>query len=178
MTAASDIALLLDRLSRLHSTGRRLEGLNPAQASALEYLARANRFSRTPSAAAEYLAATRGTVSQTLKALAAKGLAQEGPGGEDRRLRRYDLTARGRAVAQDLQAASFAALPETELETVRDALARLAAGMVAARGGRSFGICRSCCHHRSGPEGARCALLNLPLLPEEAGQICQEHDPG
>ncbi|NVK14539.1 MAG: winged helix-turn-helix transcriptional regulator [Rhodobacteraceae bacterium] len=178
MTAAHEIASLLDRLSRLHGTGRRAAGLNPAQASALDYLARANRFSRTPSAVADYLSATRGTVSQTLKSLAAKGLAEEGPGGSDRRSRRYDLTPQGRAVADALDATPPVDLPDCQMEDVRDALRQLVRGMIKARGGRSFGLCRSCLHHRTSAQGAHCALLDVPLQDEETTQICQEHEPG
>ena len=77
MSQSRTLTDLLDRLARLHLASRRDDALNPAQAAALDYLARANRFSRMPSAVADYLAATRGTVSQTLKALAAKGLIVE-----------------------------------------------------------------------------------------------------
>src|SRR5437016_14383870 len=47
--------------------------LSPAQWMALRYFARANPFSRTPSAFAEFQATTRGTASQAIKALEAGG---------------------------------------------------------------------------------------------------------
>src|SRR5512144_1732742 len=47
--------------------------LSPAQWMALRFLARANSFSRTPSAFAELQATTRGTASQAIKALEAAG---------------------------------------------------------------------------------------------------------
>ena len=47
--------------------------LSPAQWMALRFLARANSFSRTPSAFAEFQATTRGTASQAIKALEAGG---------------------------------------------------------------------------------------------------------
>src|SRR2546428_4411475 len=47
--------------------------LSPAQWMALRYFARANRFSRNPSAFAEFQATTRGTASQAIKALEADG---------------------------------------------------------------------------------------------------------
>src|SRR5258708_29445701 len=47
--------------------------LSPAQWIALRYFARANPFSRTPSAFAEFQATTRGTASQAIKALEAGG---------------------------------------------------------------------------------------------------------
>src|SRR6516165_10147424 len=45
--------------------------LSPAQWMALRYFARANPFSRNPSAFAEFQATTRGTASQVIKALEA-----------------------------------------------------------------------------------------------------------
>src|SRR6266516_1037182 len=52
--------------------GRGLYGeLSPAQWMALRYFARANPFSRNPSAFAEFQATTRGTASQAIKALEA-----------------------------------------------------------------------------------------------------------
>ena len=47
--------------------------LSPAQWMALRYFARANTFSRAPSAFAEFQATTRGTASQAIKALEAGG---------------------------------------------------------------------------------------------------------
>jgi DNA-binding MarR family transcriptional regulator len=47
--------------------------LSPAQWMALRYFARANSFSRNPSAFAEFQATTRGTASQAIKALEASG---------------------------------------------------------------------------------------------------------
>jgi len=65
---------LIERLARVSAADEWADDLNPTQKAALAYLARANQYSRSPSQVAEFLAATRGTVSQTLKALARKGL--------------------------------------------------------------------------------------------------------
>ena len=50
------------------------EALQPVHLQALIYLARANRYSNTPQALAEYLGLTKGTVSQTLLLLDRQGL--------------------------------------------------------------------------------------------------------
>src|SRR5262249_58814146 len=47
--------------------------LSPAQWMALRYFARANPFSRTPPALAEFQATTRGTASHAIKTLEAGG---------------------------------------------------------------------------------------------------------
>ena len=80
-------ALALERLTRLIRAGEHGGGLNPAQWSALRYLARCNRFSNSPAALTRYLGATKGTVSQTLIALERKGLiAKSARPGEARSL--------------------------------------------------------------------------------------------
>lgn len=48
-------------------------GLLPVQWAILGYVRDANRYSNTPQALAEYLALTKGTVSQSLKLLEARG---------------------------------------------------------------------------------------------------------
>src|SRR5262245_32512851 len=66
----SELLLLVGRL--LQAEGYDGE-LSPAQWMALRFFARANSFSRTPSAFAEFQATTRGTASQAIKALEAGG---------------------------------------------------------------------------------------------------------
>ena len=166
---------LLDRLSRLHLSERRDEDLNPAQIAALDYLARANRFSRMPSAVADYLASTRGTVSQTLKALARKGLIREHPGETDKRARRYDLTSEGQSALARLPGPPGLDLPPHRIAQTEAALRQLLEAMLQARGRRSFGLCKTCRHHGARDGAPYCALLDLPLQPEETGQICLEH---
>lgn len=162
--------VLLDRFARLLQARAWARGLNPAQAAALDYLGRANRFSRAPSHVADCLGTTRGTASQTLQALARKGLVRAEADPGDRRSVSYGLTeaGRGMAGAADLPEA----LDPAERAAMVGMLERLVRGLAA--GGRSFGLCESCRHHRAGPY---CALLNLALEPAEAGQLCHEHQP-
>ncbi len=96
---ARAIAELVDRLGRVVRAGEHQGGLNPAQWEALRYLARCNRFSNTPGALARYLAATKGTVSQTLNALERKGLIERRPDPASGRVVRLLLTRAGRALA-------------------------------------------------------------------------------
>lgn len=150
--------------------------MNPAQVAALEYLAHANRFSRAPSHVADYLGTTRGTMSQTLKALARKGYVRERPSETDKRSISYELTAVGR----DLVARrgplldAIDALPDAEQAHLSRSLSKLLEHQLRANGGRPFGLCRTCAHHRVTQDGPYCALLSLSLLPEEPDQICHE----
>src|SRR5260370_9186950 len=69
--SARETAELLLQAGRLVQAEGYDGDLSPAQWMALRYFARANPFSRTPSAFAEFQATTRGTASQAIKALEA-----------------------------------------------------------------------------------------------------------
>lgn len=174
----SELRALIDRISRLNAAEDWGGGLNPTQRAAIAYLARANRFSRMPSQVADYLSATRGTVSQTLKALARKGLVAETRSQSDRRSVSYAVTGSGLAALEVSTAIDTALtrLSDREARALTGALSGLLKTALEEREGRSFGICRTCRHHRNGPEGAHCALLKVDLLPEEVAQICHEHE--
>ena len=76
--------------------------LSPAQWMALRFFARANSFSRTPSAFAEFQATTRGTASQAIKALETGGYLVRQRSEADGRSVSLRLTDKGHeAVARD-----------------------------------------------------------------------------
>jgi hypothetical protein len=59
-------------------------------------------------------------------------------------------------------------------ESLGDGVEALLDAMLAARGGRAFGVCRTCRHFAADSDGAGrhdCRLLNEALAQEEAGQI-------
>ena len=67
------LAQMLLHLGRLAHGDVKVAGLTPAQWTVLRYFSSANRFSRTASAFASFHGTTRGTASQTIKSLVAKG---------------------------------------------------------------------------------------------------------
>src|SRR6516165_10522816 len=71
--SARETAELLLLVGRLVQADGYEGELSPAQWMALRFFARANSFSRTPSAFADFQATTRGTASQAIKALEAGG---------------------------------------------------------------------------------------------------------
>src|SRR5260370_39056276 len=71
--SARETAELLLQVGRLVQAEGYDGELSPAQWMALRFFARANSFSRTPSAFAEFQATTRGTATQALKALETAG---------------------------------------------------------------------------------------------------------
>jgi DNA-binding MarR family transcriptional regulator len=185
---AADMTLLalLERTSRLIQGLLHAESLPPAQWLALQYLARANRFSRTPTAVGLYLEATKGTVSQSLIALVRKGLVRKERDRTDRRSVSMHLTARGESALNrdplsDLSTAA-AALPRQTQDGLSRGLADLLKIMLAKKGGHSFGQCSTCRYfQRQGePDDPRrphrCALLKVPLSDDDASKICVEHE--
>lgn len=170
---------LVERLARLSAADDWHAGLNPSQIAALSYLSRANRFSRAPSHLADYLGATRGTISQTLKSLLGKGLVGETRSPTDRRSLRFDLTDPGRATLARTTVFddALARLNSGDRDALRQGLAALLRSLIAGQGGRPFGICRTCRHHEIRGAGGYCRLLDVPLEPFEADQICHEQKP-
>ena len=183
--AAIEVAQLIDRLDRLARSGEAVGELNPAQWEALRFVARANRFSRTPAALAEYLGSTRGTVSQTLITLEQKGHVTREPSPRDRRSIMLELTPTGAqalkhdpilALAADIESAA----PD-QLEAVVEVLRRSLHAMITRNGGRAFGACYACRHFRKGGGSGRstphrCALLDEPLTEAESRAICVEQE--
>lgn len=169
-------AHLIERLARALRAGDYSAGLNPAQWEALRYLSRANRFSRTPAALASYLGASRGTVSQTLIALESKGLIRKTRSRSDGRSVDIEVAEKGRRVlaedgerdlARDIAACADAAALTADLE-------RVLSQALARRGGKMFGVCKTCRYFRRDAAARRCALLDEPLSALEAEAICAE----
>lgn len=176
---------LVNRLGRTIHCLQYSEGLNPAQWEALRYFERANPYSRSPSALAQYLRTTKGTASQTLKALESKGLVARVPHPKDRRGVLLELTEEGRAL---LRRDPLRALTEcsesvlgTDLAAAQDILHRLVSGLEAKVGATGFGVCEKCnlfqdesCAENG--EAYRCGLTGEPIEPCDTGKICVNHD--
>lgn len=179
MTETEQIRALVTRLARLDAAETWEDDLNPVQLAALDYLSRANRFSRAPSHVAAYLGTTRGTMSQTLKVLLRKGYLEESRSEADKRSISYTPTPKGQEAAGRDTALTRAVegFDKDDMSVLRQRLSAVLSAMLAANQGRAFGLCQSCTHFRATGSGGFCTLLSVPLLPEEAGQICHEQVP-
>ncbi|ABE61546.1 transcriptional regulator, MarR family [Nitrobacter hamburgensis X14] len=184
-SAALETAYLIGRLDRLARSGVNVAGLNPAQWEALRYLSRANRFSRTPAALADYAGSTRGTISQTLIALEQKGLASRQASRRDGRSVELALTRRGEAVLRNdplkRLAGDIAVATGGDPGALLATLQAILSATIARNDGRAFGICRTCRYFRCNAEPTsasphHCSLLDEPLSDADSGAICQEHD--
>ncbi len=175
-----DLALQVSRF--VHGAATRT-GLTPAQWMALRYLARANRFSRSVSAFADFHGTTRGTASQTIKSLVRRGYLRCARSERDGRSVRFDLTpAARRLLARDpveavagIAAEQPRGLQGEALEALRGLVARLA----LSRHQPVAGCCRLCGHLVTAGDGtAECRLLCEPLAVSELEETCIRFVPG
>lgn len=180
-----EAAHLINRLERLARASEQVGRLNPAQWEALRYLARANRFSRTPAALADYLASTRGTISRTLASLESKGYVAREASPRDGRSVEFGLTDNGSkalqrdpllAMATDIEQATGG-----DSRTLLDSLRRTLRNAIARNRGRAFGACYTCCHFRSDVRPStrtphHCGLLDEPLSEADSRAICAEQE--
>jgi len=179
-------ATLAELLVHVGRSARGEEGgparLTAAQWTALRFFARANRASRTPSAFASFQATTRGTASQTIKTLEARGLLARRRSESDGRSVRFEVTGAGQEMLatdplRHLMAAigHLAASDRAALERI---LPDLSAHVAAARGSACVGTCGHCDHYeaRAG-DGGYCACVAESLAPFEIGQLCTRFSP-
>ena len=182
------IAELVVQLGRItHGCGYS-EGLSPAQWSALRYLSRANRFSRTVSAFAEFHVTTRGTASQTVKGLVARGYLSRARSPRDGRSTRLEVTDNARAILArdpgDTLVRAASALPPSARDRLATGLERLLGQLVQGRSKRPFGVCTSCAHlevagrRREGKQRFECAFFGELLEECELAQVCVNFEPG
>jgi DNA-binding MarR family transcriptional regulator len=175
------VAEQIVHLARLaHGAGD--TGLTPAQWTALRYFARANRFSRTPSAFSEFHATTRGTASQTVKSLVAMGYLAKGANEADGRSALVEVTPAGLArLVQDPLAdleACIASLPNTTRAALAQALAALAPALARRRAAPVFGPCDGCAHcDTTQPGPAYCRCTQSLLDQAEMGALCADFAP-
>jgi DNA-binding MarR family transcriptional regulator len=169
---------LINRLARLDAATAWGGDLNPTQRAVLDYLHRANRFSRSPSHLADYLGTTRGTMSQTFKSLVQKGYVTEHRSTLDKRAIGFDLTSAGKSIAtaSHLLARALADLDQSDRDSLQASLGAVLGAILSQNAGRAFGVCKSCRHHQVTAQGGYCTLLSEPLLPDETRQICVEQE--
>jgi len=176
------IAELILHLGRIASGDGLVGGLTPVQWTVLKYFARANRFSRTPSAFAAFHGTTRGTVSQANKNLIAQGYLRQTRSETDGRSVRLDLTDKARAIiANDpLEALVRAAdaLPPGVRGHFSNILQRMLGHVAVETGKPLFGTCETCehlegdgyCLESQAPYA--CGFVGEPLELEELNGLC------
>jgi MarR family transcriptional regulator, organic hydroperoxide resistance regulator len=179
--------VLFDLLERITSLTRvwfrqhpLLSDIQPIQLSALVYLARCNRYSNTPLAVTDYLGLTKGTVSQSLKALETKGLIVKSPDTRDKRSVHLELTEEARVLLGAVMPPAFLhdatqqmGAQAVELESL---LAELLRNVQRTEDVPSFGLCKTCRFHQHVAGAPFCGLTQEPLAHTDIELICREHE--
>jgi len=174
------IAALIERIGRF-ARAREAATLAPAQWEALRFIARANSFSRQPSAVAAWLATTKGTASQTLMALERKGLIRKARHPSDGRVTRLEATTAGLALLETDPmlglVEAIARLPPLYAAALSQSLAHIA-GELAPDGSKPvFAGCAGCRHLEAKGVARRCRNFAADLSGEEAMLACVAHSP-
>jgi DNA-binding MarR family transcriptional regulator len=178
-----DLTRLLDRVGRMARGLQYSHGLNPAQWDSLRFVARANQPSCTPGGLAAFLGTTKGTASQTLKALEKKGYVRRVANESDKRVRHLAITEAGEALLNEdplncLDVAVRGLAPELS-ESLSSALAQLCGEMQSRCGSTEFGVCTRCGHYEGETTGGsmRCGLKGMELACTDAGKLCVSFKP-
>ena len=161
--------------------------LTLAQWAALRYFSRANRFSRTVSAFAEFHGTTRGTASQTIKSLVENDYLTRKRSKSDGRSIDFTLTYKSKKLLVDdpFQALVVAAsaLSNSASHSVERSLERMLHKMVQQHGKRHFGMCPNCKYFQedscctNGKLNHCCTLVDEPLKEAETQQLCVNFRP-
>ena len=187
---ARETAELLVQVGRLVQAEGYDGELSPAQWMALRFFARANQFSRNPSALAGFQATTRGTATQTIKLLEAGGYLVREPSKADRRSIRLRLTSKGKkALARDpfeVLVRAVDSLDAAERTAMRRALHQVLSTLATRGAHRRIGICQDCmylngetrCNLTSAsPSAPQCLLLGVPIEPGDVDLLCVYFQP-
>ena len=185
-TEETDLFDLIERIGNLLRTEIRKagndQGLQPVHLQALSYLAKCNRYSDTPAAVTDYLGATKGTVSQTLKVLEKKELIYKVADDSDKRLQHLKVSTAGEEVLASCVPPSVFRKADEEIHPVeRVQLCNLLTGMLRelqnANYSKTFGLCKTCHFFRAGDGHNFCGLTNEGLSKHDSEKICREHTP-
>ena len=188
--SARETAELLLQVGRLVQAEGYDGELSPAQWMALRFFARANSFSRTPSAFAEFQATTRGIATQTIKSLEAGGYLVRQPSKADRRSVSLRLTSKGKqTLARDpfeVLVRAVDSLDTKERIAMHRSLHQVLSTLATSGAHRQIGVCQDCTHFgrevRCNPpstarSAAECLLLGVPIQPEEVDLLCVHFQP-
>ena len=174
---------LVERLGNLMRTELRKTGsdesLQPVHLQALIYINKANRYSNTPQALADYLGLTKGTVSQTLLLLDRRGLIERFEDDIDRRVVRLRLSSAGeRFLAESQPALAWQnATRNISPNRIRNATSALREALITLQEDNeatTFGACQSCtwCQKLS-QRIYRCGRMGDRLSGPETRKICR-----
>jgi DNA-binding MarR family transcriptional regulator len=187
MSARETAELLVQVGRRVQAEGYDGE-LSPAQWMALRFFARANQYSRNPSAFAGFQATTRGTATQTIKSLEAGGYLVRQPSNADRRSVSLRLTSKGKKALErdpfEVLVRAVDSLDAKDRTAMRLALHQVLSTLATSGAHRQTGVCQDCTHfgremrcNPPGPSAAECLLLGVQIQPWDVGLLCVHFEP-
>ena len=178
---------LVERLGNLMRSELRKSGsdesLQPVHLQALVYLSKANRYSNTPQALADYLGLTKGTVSQTLLLLDRRGLIERFEDDIDRRVVRLRLSSAGESLLAESQPmlAWQNATRNISPNRIRNATSALREALVTLQEdneGTVFGVCSNCAFcQKLSQRIYRCGQMGDRLSGPETRKLCRVYQP-
>jgi DNA-binding MarR family transcriptional regulator len=152
---------------------------------ALRFLARANRFSRTPSALASFVRTTRATASQIVKVLEKKGCVARTPSSEDKRSVMLYVTPQGeKLLGNDPINYLVNAVSALEIQSrisLGNAVRQMLDGLEATEYRLDAHVCRECMFLvessiNAGTDEARtefiCRFYRTSISPSETELLC------
>ena len=176
---------LLERIGNLLRAEQRLVGnelgLQEVHLQVLFYLSRCNRYSNTPLGVSDYLNATKGTISQSLKVLEKKGYIVKEADANDRRVVHLILTTQGQKLLKQfvppfLFTNAVKELSDEQVKSLATQLSLLLSKLQKANRARSFGVCHTCQFFLREEDGFRCGLTQEALSHDDSFRICREHE--
>lgn len=186
--SARTVAELVVQLGCLSRGDGFVADLTLAQWAALRYFSRANRFSRTVSAFAEFHGTTRGTASQTIKSLARNEYLTRKRSKTDGRSIEFTLTYKSKKLLTEdpfeALVVAASALSNSASHTVERSLERMLHKIAQQHGKRHFGKCPNCKYFQkngcnaNGNANYCCTVVNEPLKEAEMQQLCVNFLPG
>ncbi len=175
---------LIERVGNLLRTETRKSGnnlgLQPVHMEALYFLSICNRYSDTHMAVSDYLGATKGTVSQTLKILEKKGYITKVVDIKDKRVQHLKLSKSGHEIVSTfLPPTVFTEASNQISKTDNDQMIILLTNMLRelqiANQSKTFGVCNSCNFFRTDGTQHQCGLTKELLSTGDSEKICREH---
>lgn len=184
MNLARESIELLAQLTRIFLFEGTKHGLRDREWMALRFLARANRFSRTPSALASYVGTTKGSSSFITGELERKGYLERTRSTKDKRSVTLSVTQQGRKfLARDpinVLVDAIAVLDDDGKTSFHGALRHMLDKSDPSQQGRHADICRRCIflrEDRASTEGKAsseftCRLFRTAIAEAEIELLC------
>lgn len=165
-----------------------LRGLRDREWTSLRFLARANRFSRSPTALAAYIGATRATATLIIKTLEDKGHLARRPSPRDKRSVMLCVTAQGERLLSQHDPINgvvhaVAALIAEDRVRLRDSLNAILDRIDSPYQQGNAGVCRGCIFLSKNSTAAgsgkaranaefRCRYHRAPIAAHETELLC------